>query len=165
MIARALGARVIGVDVFEGSLALAKSLGAEHVVDGSKSADVVAEIHELTGGGAHVSIDALGIAETCTNSVKSLRKRGRHVQVGWMLGADSTPPIPMDLVMGSELEIVGSHGMQAHRYGEMLRMIERGELSPEKLINETISLEQAAGVLANFGERSTSGVTMITSFD
>ena len=165
MIARALDARVIGVDVTEESLSLAKSLGAEYVVDGSKSADVVAEIHELTGGGAHVSIDALGIAETCTNSVKSLRKRGRHVQVGWMLGADSTPPIPMDLVMGSELEIVGSHGMQAHRYGAMLQMIERGELSPKKLVNETISLEQAGVVLANFGERSTSGVTMITSFD
>lgn len=163
MIGRAMGARIIGVDVRNESLTMATSLGAEHVVDASSS-DVVGAIHELTSGGAHVSIDALGIPETCTNSVRSLRKRGRHVQLGWMLGADATPPIPMDLVMGWELEIVGSHGMQAHRYGDMLDQIERGHLNPDALVQREISLAESIDVLTRFDELGGQGITVITDF-
>lgn len=164
MIARAMGARVIAVDVNSESLAMAASLGADVIVDASRSADVVSEVRAASGGGVHVSIDALGIPETCTNSVRSLRQQGRHVQVGWMLGADSAPPIPMDLVMGNELEIVGSHGMQAHRYDDMLAMIQSGALKPQRLIAETISLDESPDALANFGQHTTAGITVITDF-
>ena len=163
MIAKAMGARVIGVDISPVSLTAAEAIGAEHTVDATSN-DVVDAISELTGGGAHVSIDALGIAETCTNSVRSLRKRGRHVQIGWMLGAESSPPIPMDLVMGHELEIVGSHGMQAHRYDDMFDLIAAGALSPEELIYETIDLETSIDALANFDAYERAGMTIITDF-
>ncbi len=163
MIGVAMGARVVAVDVAIDSLRAATGLGASHVIDAS-NADVVTELRELTAGGADVSIDALGITETCSNSVRSLRKRGRHVQVGWMLGEQSAPPIPMDLVMGNELEIVGSHGMQAHRYGALLNLIADGRLAPEMLINDTIDLAAAADALASFEVRSHAGMTMITDF-
>jgi alcohol dehydrogenase len=162
MIAKAQGARIVGVDIDAASLALAKSLGADVLIDASRTDDVVAAVHDATGGGAHVSVDALGIPITCTNSVRSLRKRGRHVQIGWMLGDDSAPPIPMDLVMGWELEIVGSHGMQAHRYGAMLDMIAAGQLAPERLIGEEITLAQSIEALMNFEQRSHAGMTIIT---
>jgi len=42
------------------------------------------------------------------------------------------------------LEILGSHGMPAYRYPEMLQMIQAGKLSPEKLIGDTISLEESS---------------------
>jgi alcohol dehydrogenase len=164
MIAHAMGARVIAIDVNRESLALAASLGAEVVIDASHSTDLVEEVRAASGGGVHVSIDALGIPETCTNSVRSLRKQGRHVQVGWMLGADSAPPIPMDLVMGNELEIVGSHGMQAHRYEDMLSMIRSGALEPQRLIAGTITLDESPDALANFGQHTTAGITVITDF-
>lgn len=164
MIARAMGARVVAVDVAEGSLALARDLGAEAVVRAGVGVDVIEAIREITGGGAHLSIDALGIAETCTNSVRCLRKRGRHVQLGWMLGKDSTPPIPMDLVMGWELEIIGSHGMQAHRYPEMMALIDAGRLHPERLIFERITLEASIDALARFDRHDRSGMTVITDF-
>lgn len=90
-----------------------KHLGPEHLVNVDETSDVIGIIRDLTDGGAHVSIDCPGIPATCTNSVRSLRKRGRHVQLGWMLADDSTPPISMDLVMGWELEIVGSHDKRA----------------------------------------------------
>lgn len=163
MIGVAMGARVVAVDVAADSLQSASAMGAAHVIDASR-ADVVAELRELTSGGADVSIDALGITETCTNSVRSLRKRGRHVQVGWMLGDQSAPPIPMDLVMGNELEIVGSHGMQAHRYGELLALIADGRLAPERLVNETIDLDASCDALAEFDARGHAGMTMITDF-
>lgn len=163
MIAKAMGARVVAVDVTDASLARAKELGAEAVIKAG-GMDVVEAVREATEGGAHLSIDALGIPETCTNSVKSLRKRGRHVQLGWMLGDDSAPPIPMDLVMGHELEIIGSHGMQAHRYPEMMALIATGALTPDRLIHETISLEASIDALANFEKYERAGITVITDF-
>ncbi len=162
MIARAMGARVVAVDIDAESLALARDLGAETALHAGP--DVVGAVREATGGGAHVSVDALGIAETCVNSVRSLRKRGRHVQLGWMLGDDATPPVPMDLVMGNELHIIGSHGMQAHRYPEMMALIAAGRLSPERLIAETIALDAAPGALAGFDTRKRAGITVITDF-
>ena len=66
-----------------------------------------------------------------------------------MLAENSTPIVPMAKVIAHELEILGSHGMQAHRYGDMLAMIHSGKLSPEKLIGKTISLEQSIGALMN----------------
>lgn len=165
MIAQAMGARVVAIDVADESLELAKQLGAEQLIKADTVANVVEAVREVTQGGAHVSVDALGIPETCTNSIRSLRKRGRHVQLGWMLGEQSSPPVPMDLVMGHELEIIGSHGMQAHRYGEMMDMINTGKLKPQQLIHETINLQQSVDALANFEKYKRAGITVITDFE
>ena len=133
MIAHALGATVIAVDIDTEILGLATQLGASAVVDARWPEDVVDMIRDLTGRGAHVSIDALGSTQTCTNSILCLRKRGRHVQVGLLAGDDYQPRLPMEYVIGWELEIVGSHGMQASRYREMLDMILSGKLEPSVL--------------------------------
>ena len=164
MIASALGAQVIAVDINDATLQLARELGATAVVNSQNSADVVGEIRELTGGGAHVSLDALGHPETCFNSIANLRKRGKHIQVGLMAGAHQHPKIPMDQVIAHELEILGSHGMQAHRYPEMLEMIRSGRLRPEKLLERTVSLEDAVQLLPAMNEFKNKGVTVITSF-
>jgi len=140
MIAHAMGANVVAVDITEDKLEFAKSLGAVASVNAASCADVPAAVVEVTGGGAHASIDALGHPATCFNSVASLRKRGRHVQVGLMVADHAHAAVPMDKVIANELEILGSHGMQAHRYGAMLAMIESGALAPERLIGKTVSL-------------------------
>ena len=127
MIAAALGARVVAVDIDPEVLLLARDLGAAEVINARDTDDVVERVRELTGRGAHVSIDALGSAVTSTNSIACLRKRGRHVQVGLLAGDDYRPRIPMEQVIGRELEILGSHGMQAHRYPEMLGLIAAGK--------------------------------------
>ncbi len=111
-IAVAAGARVVAVDVSPGALELARGLGAEALVDGGDA--VPAAITDLTGGGAHVSLDALGAAVTCTNSVRSLRPRGRHVQVGLLPPAQGRPEVPMERVLALELQVLGSHGMAAY---------------------------------------------------
>lgn len=164
MIARALEARVIAVDIDEKVLALAKRLGAAVAIDARTNLDVPALIREMTGGGADVSMDALGSAATCANSIACLRKRGRHVQVGLLAGDDYLPRIPMHLVIGRELEICGSHGMQASKYAEMLAMIVSGKLDPNALIGKTIPLEQAPGDLEKMGQFGTVGITVIDQF-
>jgi len=164
MIANALGAKVVAVDISDEKLAMAGEFGACASINARSVADVADAIRDLTDGGAHVSVDAIGSAEVCFNSVDSLRKRGRHIQIGLMAGEDSTPIIPMHKVLANELEIVGSHGMQAHRYADMLAMITAGDLSPGKLIGRTISLEESIAALTSMNDFSNMGVMVITKF-
>jgi len=164
MIGNALGANVIAVDIGARQLEMARELGAAATVDASQGGDVVQAVKDISGGGAHLSIDAFGSQQTCFNSIANLRKRGRHVQVGLLTGAHQHPHIPMDRVLADELEIVGSHGMQAHRYPEMLAMIGQGKLKPEKLLGELISLEDSLTALVNMDRFSNAGVTVINRF-
>jgi len=164
MIGRAIGAQVIAVDITEAKLEFARSIGATACVNAASSNDVAAEIREISSGGVHVSIDALGSPVTCFNSIASLRKRGRHVQVGLLSPEQRNARVPTGLIVANELEILGSHGMQAHRYPQMLDMIVNGDLKPQRLIGQTIKLEQAAEVLVNMDRFNETGVTVIDKF-
>ena len=155
---------MIAVDIHEDTLELARALGAVATVNASRNTDVVEHIKTLTHGGAHVSLDALGSQTTCFNSIANLRKRGRHIQVGLMTDSHRHPQIPMDQVLANELEILGSHGMQAHRYPDMLEMIRSGKLKPEKLIERTITLQEATTALPNMNTFENTGVLVINSF-
>jgi D-arabinose 1-dehydrogenase-like Zn-dependent alcohol dehydrogenase len=162
MIAAALGARVVAVDVAAAALQRARDLGAEHAVDASRDPDPAATIRELTNGGAAVSVDALGSPATAVSSVRCLRRRGRHLQVGLLLGAASTPPLPMDIVVARELEIYGSHGMPARAYPPMLALVADRTLRPDLLLGEVIGLAEAGAALAAMGQPSSSaGMTVI----
>jgi len=164
MIAQALGALVIAIDINDGALKRATNLGAAAAINASRVDNVVEAVQEISGGGVHVSLDALGSKQTCYNSIANLRRRGKHVQVGLMVAEDSLPPVPMGMVIAKELEIYGSHGMQAHDYPAMLSMIEAGKLHPEKLVERTISLSEAPEVLAHMNDFAFSGVTIIDRF-
>lgn len=164
MIATALGANVIAVDIAEEKLARARQLGAAATINASSVTNVPEAVRDLSGGGAHVSLDAIGNATVCYNSIDSLRKRGRHIQVGLLVDDDADPRVPMGKVLANELELLGSHGMQAHRYAEMLRMIDAGNLAPERLVGKTISLEESIPALMSMNDFDTTGVTVITRF-
>jgi D-arabinose 1-dehydrogenase-like Zn-dependent alcohol dehydrogenase len=160
-VAGAAGARVVAVDVSPAALDLARTLGAEHTVDGGGDG-VTEEIQELTGGGAHVSLDALGAASTCENSIRCLRPRGRHVQVGLLPPAQGRPAVPMELVIARELQVLGSHGMAAHAYPELLGLIAAGRLAPQRLVTRHLPLDDAAGALAEVGRAP--GIAVVTRF-
>lgn len=164
MIARALGANVIGLDIAVDALAMASAAGASKIINAQHEKNLVERIHDITGGGAHVSIDALGSAETSCNSVRCLRKRGRHVQVGLMVGEDKDSCLPMNEVIAKELEILGSHGMQAHAYKPMLAMILGGKLNPKQLVRKTVSLDEAPAEIEGMTDFKNTGVIVIDRF-
>ncbi|GIE92592.1 alcohol dehydrogenase catalytic domain-containing protein [Paractinoplanes rishiriensis] len=145
MIGVALGARVLAVDPSPAALALAAELGAEARPSAEAFSSAIA-------GEADVAIDAFGSAGTALASVRSLRRGGRHVQVGLMLGDDARTPLPWDLVVAHELEIRGSHGMAAVDYPPMLDLIVAGRLDPRRLVGAVIPLEQAGSALAGMDE-------------
>lgn len=164
MIASAIGANVIAVDLANDKLALAKDIGAAATIDAARTSDVVSAIRDITHGGAHVSVDALGSPVTSYNSIACLRRRGRHVQAGLMTGENANAKIPMSKVIAHELQVLGTHGMQAHRYGAMLAMISAGKLSPQKLIGKHISLDEAPAALMAMDKFEGLGISMITEF-
>jgi alcohol dehydrogenase len=162
MIAAALGGRVVAVDIRSEPLALARQLGAEVVLNAHETLDVPAAIHEITGCGADVSLDALGSALTFRNSILSLRKRGRHVQVGLLNAEKSLPSEPLSRLIAWELEIAGSHGLQAQAYPGLLAMIEAGKLDPSRLVDRTIMLDEAPSALESLDDFRGCGVAVVT---
>jgi alcohol dehydrogenase len=161
MIAKALGARVLAVDRNPGALAAATALGADHVLTADAALDIPSAVRELTAGGGHVAIDAVGSEQTCADSILSLRRRGRHVQIGLLPPVSGRPRVPMARVIAWELDLLGSHGMAAVDYPGMLSLIERGDLRPQALIERVISLDEAAALLPTFDTASPAGMTMI----
>jgi alcohol dehydrogenase len=163
ILGRALGARVICVDVVAERLAHARALGADHVVDAGR-ADPAAAIRDLTGGGAHVAIEALGVAETAAAALRSLRKLGRMVQVGMPAGAQATMALPMDAVYAGQLAVYGTRGMPAWRYPALLNLIEGQGLDLAPLVARRVALSAATGELAAFDAPAGPGIAVVTDF-
>jgi len=161
-IASALGANVIAVSRSQDKLDKALELGAVHAVQAGD--DAPQEIQELTKGGVHVSVECLGTAATWMPSILSLRTRGRLVRLG-MSGSEEKGilPVPADLIVVKELSIVGSSGMQARCYPDMLRMVESGKLSPASLVTEEVSLDGVNRVLQSMSDYNTLGYSVITA--
>lgn len=163
MIAAALGAHVIAVDIRGSALKLATNFGAAHVVDATEATEAPAAIGDLCGG-AHVSLDCLGSAETAANSLMCLRRRGRHVQVGLLAGVDFRPRLPWERVIGYELTAVGSHGLAAVDYAPLLEMVERGDVPIAQLVTRRLALSEAAVAIERMPTATDPGIAIVTDF-
>jgi len=165
-IANAVGAYPVAVDISEEKLDRARELGAAATVNASEIDDIPGEIRALTdGAGADVSVDALGIAETCRNSIGSLGKRGSHVQIGLTSGEEEGEiPIPVDSITLQEIDLHGSYGMPLVRYEELFRLVERGTLDPERIVGETLALDEVSETLTAMDDYETVGIPVVTEF-
>ncbi|MFB6133350.1 MAG: zinc-dependent alcohol dehydrogenase family protein [Halanaeroarchaeum sp.] len=161
-IADALVAAVVAVDVREEPLELAADFGAVETVDATET-DPAARIREVTGGGVHVSMDALGSSETARSSVRSLRPRGTHVQVG-LTGEEERGAIslPTDYMTRHEIEFVGARGMPPTRYDELLRFVASGRVDPEALVTARVGLAEVPERLAAMDDFDTVGIEVVT---
>ncbi|MFC4451792.1 zinc-dependent alcohol dehydrogenase family protein [Halorussus aquaticus] len=164
-VADALGANVVAVDLADEKLAKAEQLGADETVNAGAVADVPGRIRRLTPGGAHVSVDALGVAETCRNSVACLRKRGQHLQLGLTTDEErGEVALPTDAMTMNEITFLGSRGMPPTRYGELLRMMDRGTVSPAELVTREVALSDVPDRLAAMNDYGTVGIEVVTEF-
>lgn len=164
MIGAALGAEVHAVDVDAAALGLARRFGAAHTYSAASDEDTSAAIRDATDGGVDVSIDALGATVTSVASIRSLRKQGRHIQVGLMIGDDARPVIPMWRLHAAEIELYGSHGMQAWRYPAMLEMVSKGTVDPGALVTGTVGLSEGVAHLERMGDFPGTGFVVIDDF-
>ncbi|WP_045520919.1 zinc-dependent alcohol dehydrogenase family protein [Neobacillus niacini] len=162
-IASAAGANVIAIDIADDKLQFAKQMGAVHVIN-SKNEKAPKSIREITKGGANLSIDALGIQETCMNSILSLAKRGRHVQIGVSSAPNGVFQLPINFIISTEVQIIGSVGMPVPEYNNMLQMVENGRLSPGKLVTKTIELDDINTAFEAMNNYAGIGVTVINKY-
>ncbi|MEO0665739.1 MAG: zinc-binding dehydrogenase, partial [Pseudomonadota bacterium] len=161
LIARALGARTIGIDPSVTARAMAKQLGADVVLDAGQ----LSELLEITGGGAHVALDALGISATFEASLRSLRKLGRQVQIGMPTGVHETVPLPLlELVYARQLSLHGMRGLGAAEFPPLLKLIEDGRLDLTPLIVDHIALSDVHSVFEGMDSYATTGVHVVTRF-
>lgn len=158
MVALAAGADVLAVDLSERALAAAAALGATPVPAGPGAPD---RVREVTGGGAHVTLDALGSAATARDAIRSLRPRGRHVQVGLLLGEEADPSLPIGQVIAQELQILGSHGLAVSEYRELLADVAEGRLDLAATVGRVITLEDLPAAMSEMDRPPvTSGITV-----
>lgn len=163
LIAKALGAQVAAVDISPDALAMAQALGADLTVNAAE-ANAAGTIQSETGG-AHVSLDALGITQTFDASLRSLRKLGRHVQIGMPVGPHATPPLPLlDLVYSRQLTLHGTRGMAANAFTPLLDLVDSGVLDLTPLITQRIPLSGTHAALSAMDGGQAAGVTVITDF-
>jgi alcohol dehydrogenase len=163
-VAAALGHRIVAVDVREEALALADEVGADVTLNATDGG-VVDRVREATDGGADVSVDALGRAETCRNSVRCLRPGGTHVQVGLTTDAErGEVSLPTDWMTRWEVSFVGSRGMPPTRYDELFGLVESGAVRPAELVTREVSLTDVSERLAAMSDYGTVGVEVVTDF-
>ncbi|WP_278373343.1 alcohol dehydrogenase catalytic domain-containing protein [Brevibacterium casei] len=171
MIARAIGAQVIAVDISDAALDRARDLGASRTVSArglgpGELAEAVVRAAEAVEpaadrpGGVAVTVDALGRQDTITSAIASLGPLGRHVQIGLL---DGEPVIDVPRVIALELSILGSHGMAAAGYPELVALVASGDLRPQDLVTTTIGLDQAPQAMLDMDEAgaATAGMTII----
>jgi D-arabinose 1-dehydrogenase-like Zn-dependent alcohol dehydrogenase len=164
-IACALGANVVAVDLDDEKLEMASNLGAVKTVNASEADDTSEAVKHATNGGADVSIDALGIAETCRNSLHSLDLFGQHVQIGLTTQEEEGQiPIPTDEIVANEITFIGAGGMPPTRYDEILDMVEYDQVHPEAVVTNTVTLEEVPDRLDAMTQYNTMGIEVITEF-
>jgi len=163
-IAAAAGASVIAVDLDDRKLELAQKVGAAHVVNGKKS-DAIKAIRDITHGGAHVAVDALGIATTCRNAILSLRRQGRSLQIGLTSQNEKGDvALPIDRMVTMEQQLIASLGMPASRYPTMLQMVAAKKLRPADMITETVPLGEASRVLEEMTNFQNVGMSVVNEY-
>jgi alcohol dehydrogenase len=166
-IADALGANVVAVDIMDEKLTKAEELGADETINATEVKDVPQEVKRYTESsrGMDVSVDALGVAETCQNAVNSLGKGGQHLQIGLTTSEEGGEvSLPVDQMVMDEREFYGSFGMPPNEYEEIFRMMERGKIDPGKIVTETVSLEEVPGMIEGMGDYDTVGIPVCNQF-
>jgi D-arabinose 1-dehydrogenase-like Zn-dependent alcohol dehydrogenase len=163
LLGRALGARVIVTDIVAEKLEHAKSLGADFTVNAAET-DTAAMIREITDGGAHVSVEALGFPATVAASIACLRPLGRHVQVGMPVGHHAVQEVNLNQVYMGNLALYGTRGMPAHRYPSLLSLIDGGHVDLNPIVAREVGLSETSAELAAFNGPTPPGVAVITEF-
>ncbi len=163
LLGKALGAKVVVVDIVQEKLDHAVSLGADAAVNAAETPAAEA-IVEITKGGADISVEALGIDATTNASIECLRPLGRHVQVGLPAGASARMDINMSAIYMKQLSLYGTRGMPSWRYPSLLDLIETGAVDVAPMVARKVGLSDASGELRAMNGPTPPGVAVITDF-
>jgi Zn-dependent alcohol dehydrogenase len=141
-----VGAVPVVVDVAADKLALARRLGAVETLDtsGMSPDEALAAVQDLTGGGAEVSVDAVGLPQTLRQAFAVLRPGGTAIAVG--LGSvDATAAVPINELVQQQKRLVGSLYGSANPPVDLPRILglyQAGRLPLDLLLGERYPLDR-----------------------
>jgi alcohol dehydrogenase len=145
-------AMVIGVDGDDNRLAMAKKMGVDVVLD-HRAVDVVAEVKKLSGGGADVSIEALGTQETFESGLRSLRPGGTLSSLGVYSGKLQVPYDAFAAGLGDHRIVTTLCPGGKERMRRLMELVQAGRVDLTPLLTHTFSLDQIAEAYDLFGGR------------
>jgi len=152
MLGRAMGARVIAIDVVPERLALARELGAEETLN-AKDTDVVKAIHDLTHGeGAETTMDCSGAAEGRLGALQSAGTWGRVAFVGE--GGQVTIDVSKHMLR-RQLTVHASWTFSNTGQEECARFVADRKVPLKKLLTHRFRLEQADEAYRLFDTQTT----------
>jgi alcohol dehydrogenase len=151
--AKLMGAsRIIAVESDPARAAMARKMGADVVLD-PKEADVISEVKRLTGGGADVAIEALGIQETFENSLRSLRPGGTLSSLGVYSGKLQMPYDAFAAGLGDYKIVTTLCPGGKERMRRLMNLVQSGRFDPTPLLTHRFALDQIVEAYELFGER------------
>jgi threonine dehydrogenase-like Zn-dependent dehydrogenase len=151
--ARLMGAAlIIGVDGDEARLAMSRRMGADVVLD-YRHVDVVAEVRRLTGGGADVAIEALGIQGTFEQALRCLRPGGTLSSLGVYSGKLHLPCDAFAAGLGDHRIVTTLCPGGKERMRRLMEVIKQGRVDLTPLLTHRFSLDDIAEGYRLFGER------------
>ncbi|MBI9104452.1 MAG: zinc-binding alcohol dehydrogenase family protein [Spirochaetales bacterium] len=143
------GATVIAVDIDNGKLELAKTLGAHHVINSAEE-DLQARVKELTEGiGPDLALEAVGFEGTYVQAIDVVSYAGRVVYVGYANG-----PVTYETkkFLLKELDICGSRGSEAEDFMDVIDMLEEDVIDINLLITRVVPFNEAGEAIAAWSE-------------
>jgi len=152
LVCKALGARVLGVDLVEDRLRAAKNLGVDQVINPEEGEPVKA-IKDLTSGiGADVAIDCSGTPVAESNALDCVRKQGRVAFIGECAAAQIKPS---DQFIRKRLTVMGCWYFNISLYEDVAELIMNKNMPVEKIITHRFSLQEADKAFKLFNDRQT----------
>ena len=145
-------ALIIGVDGDANRLAMARRMGADVVLD-YREVDVVSEVLRLTGGGADVSIEALGTQATFESALRSLRPGGTLSSLGVYSGKLQLPYEAFAAGLGDHRIVTTLCPGGKERMRRLMETVRRGRVDLTPLLTHTYSLDKITEAYKLFGER------------
>ena len=133
---------IIVVDVDAGRMALARTFGAAHALNG-KDPETLGAIRKLTADqGADVSFEVVGSTETLLTAIRGVRKGGSVVLIG---NVKPTVDLPLQEVVSRQLTLLGSCASSGE-YPECIDLMASGAVDVKPLISLTAPLEDGPGL-------------------
>jgi alcohol dehydrogenase len=131
---------------------MSKRMGADVVLDPS-DADVVAEVKKLTGGGADVAIEALGIQETFEKALRCLRPGGTLSSLGVYSGKLQVPYDAFAAGIGDYRIVTTLCPGGKERMRRLMSMVQSKRFDPTPLLTHSFKLDQIVEAYDLFGSR------------
>jgi threonine dehydrogenase-like Zn-dependent dehydrogenase len=151
LLGKAMGMEVIGLDISEERLALARKCGADHTINVA-TADGIEEIRKLTGGkGVHYALETSAHPDARSAAVRSTRPWGTVCYVGE--GGNVTLEVSPDMLR-RQLTLMGSWTFSTHIQDECTKFIADNGVDIDSQITDTFKLSDAVAAYEKFDQQN-----------